>query len=220
MEFVKSVEHLDQDYGANFGEEKMLLGNVGLRRLLSAEKRKQLEGYDLSRGLEDFDITVEAEENGKHWDCSAVFRWLMATHERGSSLKLNVDFACKRSVLFNVALCKLKKRIFVLCVKFAGTIFMFEVNRRVKRFWTEDQRMNLHGGKTFKELLTEPQDNNQLTESQYSHYIVSRVLLGSTSTFKVLISAKVDGVDDEGKLIEIKTCQPSREKPLIRNDFN
>ncbi|KAI6186030.1 Decapping and exoribonuclease protein [Aphelenchoides besseyi] len=221
-EFVKSVKCLG-GYAYNFRTMEINVGDDELR-LLDTSKIKGLEGYDLSRGIENFRLDGTEENEQSRRDLPTGFRWLMETSDRNMPLTYDSEFACKRSLLVSIATANCSR---VLCVKFGRTIFMCDFSSKPIRNHDDEQKLYIYTGKKFEKILTKPQPwiryDDQPAGNGDAYYAIFRVVLGSTIIFKVLVSAEVDGIDDgnwmiiNGRYIEIKSCQQPLDGGKIRN---
>ncbi|KAI6212441.1 hypothetical protein M3Y94_00024500 [Aphelenchoides besseyi] len=219
IEFVKSVKHVG-GYAYNFRTMEMNVGDDELR-LLDTSKIKGLEGYDLSQGSESFGLDIKEEREESRRELPTGFRWLMEISDRNRLLTYDSEFACKRSLLVNIASEKCDR---VLCVKFGRTIFMCDFSSKPRYYFNHEQRLLVYTGKKFEKVLTKPQPwiqvDDQPAGNGDAYYAIFRVVLGSTTTFKVLISAEVDGIDDNNDFIEIKTCQQPTDGREVKNKVN
>ncbi|KAI6198751.1 Decapping nuclease [Aphelenchoides besseyi] len=218
-EFVRSVKCFG-GYAYNFRTMRMNVGEDELR-LLDTSKINGLEGYDLFQGFENFHLDEEEEKEQSRRELSTVFRWLMETSDRDMPLTHDSEFACKRSLLVKIATSNCSR---ILCVKFGCTIFMCDFSPKRSRNFSDDEKLSIYTGKNFEKVLTKPQPWVQYIDQPVgnddAYYAIFRVVLGRTTTFKVLLSAEVDGIDDDGEFIEIKTCQQPVDGRVIRNKMH
>ncbi|KAI6231201.1 hypothetical protein M3Y95_00356400 [Aphelenchoides besseyi] len=206
MAFIKSAKHVGEGYSCNLRTSEVVLKWNDMPRLLDEDERKRLQCIDMRNTIIE---VIRADETQEKEDVSTMYHWFKAVSEyhrpRGTA-----KFACKRSLLVDIAAPKPFKSLFVICIKHKGMIFLFEANL------TEKPKPYFYIKKAVKKLLIKPQNtdnnNNQPTGSKYSNRAVVRVEMGYNTSFKVLISFKVNALDQNGQFVQIKLNQwPSDE---------
>ncbi|KAI6192824.1 FAD dependent oxidoreductase [Aphelenchoides fujianensis] len=198
-------------YSYDFKSRALIVGHSECRLL--KEEALRMVDFDLSKGVENFEINEEEEAVESKAARSALFRFLLqlAPDRSLPEILQGVQFVTMRSVLVKVALGG--RGWSVLAVKLGGKIFLCDVSERAK--WKTDPKakLGIYCGKVFEKIMSKAaahsvfavEDGDSPPGNGEAYYAVFRVAFGDKRKFSLLVSAETDGVDRHGNFVEFKS---------------
>ncbi|KAI6192488.1 hypothetical protein M3Y99_01933100 [Aphelenchoides fujianensis] len=198
-------------YSYDFKSRELVVGHSECRLL--KEEALRMVDFDLSKGVENFEINEEEEAVESKDARAALFRFLLKTAPDRSLPEIlqGVQFVTMRSVLVKVTLGG--RGWSVLAVKLGGKIFLCDVSERAK--WKTDPKakLGIYCGKVFEKIMTKAhvhsvfavEDGDSPPGNGEAYYAVFRVSFGDQRKFSLLVSAETDGVDRHGNFVEFKS---------------